>query len=72
MVNITKAQALEYVRGYWSQIEDVERFEVKHVSNSADLEAFDVTVYVEWKDGNVDWAIPMTCWLEDGRPYGEW
>lgn len=62
----------DYVRGYWGTQEDVVHFEVKASKISREgPDCVDVPVCVTWKDGSRE-DISMTCWMEEGSPYGEW
>lgn len=80
----TDAQAREYVAGYLEQHEDCDRFRIKSVGASPEMNCKQVVAYVEWQNGdNVGndttqaEVMTWTVWLEDdgcGRAsvYGEY
>ncbi len=68
----TDTQAREYAAGYLEQHEDCDRFRIKSVGASPELNCKTVTAYVEWQNGdNVGndtcraEVMAFTVWLED-------
>lgn len=77
MATPTDAEIREYLSGYYEQHDDYEKFKIKRIYPSQELNARDADVYTEYTDtmdgegGVICETVHWTLWYEDGRVYGE-
>ena len=64
MTKITEAQAGEYTLGIFAEYQPI----IWSMAPGED-DTIDVVVHVK---GHVNGFVTVTCWLENGQPYGEW